>query len=204
MNTRVHRIVINAFLAIAVAPSASASDTDYVALQVEVRIAPAVPAGIVRESKSLAADVFRAIGVDVRWTSVDAAETPRGPAPALWRRIVILRSATADFPAAATDSHVLGIAPRSGAQPGHVAYVFYDAISSAARQSNIPQPAMLGYAIAHELGHQLLSGDGHASTGVMRLAWQWADLQQMKRRTLAFDDERAYRIRQFVSVAGEK
>ena len=49
------------------------------------------------------------------------------------------------------------------------------------------QDQLLGYVIAHELGH-LLIGAGHRPNGIMRASWGKNELDALNRRHLKFND----------------
>jgi hypothetical protein len=52
-----------------------------------------------------------------------------------------------------------------------VAYVFYDRVRDFDRRGRIDTWIVLGYVIAHELGHLLLPVNSHASDGIMQADW---------------------------------
>jgi hypothetical protein len=58
----------------------------------------------------------------------------------------------------------LGFAPTGS---GRV-YVFCERVSALARKNVRSMGLVLGHVLTHEVGHQLLPGQGHASTGIMR------------------------------------
>jgi hypothetical protein len=62
---------------------------------------------------------------------------------------------------------------------GSLATVFADRIVRLAARSRIDAATLVGYAIAHEIGHLLLGTDAHAPRGLMRAAWT---LPEMTRR----------------------
>jgi hypothetical protein len=72
---------------------------------------------------------------------------------------------------------VLGFAvvePSTGA--GALATVFMDRILAIAQRTAVPSGALLGRAIAHEVGHLLLGTNAHARSGLMREIWTDAEL----------------------------
>jgi hypothetical protein len=56
---------------------------------------------------------------------------------------------------------------------------------------------LLGYIIAHELGHLLL-GPGHAPSGIMRATWDMNDLEAIRQGRLKFSREECARIRKIL------
>jgi hypothetical protein len=63
--------------------------------------------------------------------------------------------------------------------------VYVDAVLKFAASHDATADDVLGYAIAHELGHLLL-GPRHAPTGLMSGMWRADDVQAMRRRALHF------------------
>jgi hypothetical protein len=73
---------------------------------------------------------------------------------------------------------------------GSQADVFY-AKFAAFRQSPAELSTLLGYAMAHELGHLLLGTNSHSPTGLMRADWRTKDLIDMSQGGLRFSEEQA-------------
>ena len=61
----------------------------------------------------------------------------------------------------------LGLAPGTDGDPGRLAYAFYDRIQTSAKHHQTNAATLLGYVMAHELGH-LLTVRSHSSEGIMR------------------------------------
>jgi hypothetical protein len=77
---------------------------------------------------------------------------------------------------------------------GYIAEVYYQAVQTLAATQSAELPQLLGYVIAHELGHLLL-GPGHSPTGVMREAWDRRDLQAIRQGGLSFSPAEGARMR---------
>jgi len=70
---------------------------------------------------------------------------------------------------------------------GFMVDTYCDAIHELAQLYSIASDdQVLGYTMAHELGH-LLIGPGHRSDGIMRAAWGRQELESLKRRHLTFN-----------------
>ena len=72
---------------------------------------------------------------------------------------------------------ILGFAvvePSTG--DGVMATIFLDRVQAVAQRAGVPPAALLGRAIAHEVGHLLLATNAHSSTGLMREVWTDAEL----------------------------
>ena len=90
---------------------------------------------------------------------------------------------------------VLGGAPRSNRTEQISVSLYYDSITKVARNHSALWQAsqILGYSIAHELGHLLLGAE-HAPSGVMRANWDASDLLLMSRHAIKFTAEERERI----------
>ena len=154
------------------------------ALVVDLRLQADVPPRTVAVAEEVAAALFRDIGVTIAWTTADSSDEYDPHLP--WRRIVVVDSPTAAYPAALAANRVLGVSPRAFDEPGRVGIVFYERVLRTSQQARISSSSLLGYTIAHETAHLLLPA-GHAETGVMRGSWSGADLHRIATRVLAFD-----------------
>jgi hypothetical protein len=176
-------LALAAFIVATACPwEALASDASLKDVTVQVVPLPGIDPGTLTEATAIVERIYGAFGVRLHMSS-NAEPSADGRNP--WRRIVVKPSATRDFPSAFGTSRVMGISPRNGDAPGRIAYVFYDAVSRTAKGHDLPVFALLGYAMAHELGHLLLPTDVHGQAGVMRGNWDSNDMRMMRLGTLA-------------------
>jgi hypothetical protein len=89
---------------------------------------------------------------------------------------------------------VFGISYLSSEGIGTQADVFYLKVATF-RQSPAELSTLLGYAMAHELGHLLLGSNSHSPTGLMRADWRTKELIGMAQGGLVFSDEQAQRMK---------
>jgi hypothetical protein len=86
------------------------------------------------------------------------------------------------------------------AEGGSYASVFVPAVRSQAARLALPFGLLLGYAVAHEVGHCLL-GPGHSYTGLMRSVWNRNDAGEMSRLSLHLTKQEARKVVARVSLA---
>ena len=73
------------------------------------------------------------------------------------------------------------------AQTGINAMIFYDRIERLKQSDEIDTSAVLGLALAHEIGHVLLQSVAHSQAGIMKSPWTKADIQHAAARLSEFD-----------------
>ena len=120
---------------------------------------------------------YRAVGIDVVWTSsqsdVDgtSALTTSG---VIRVRVVLVPHARAEAKCREErlSNDVIGVAI-SGASDarGRIAYIFYHRIERLALAQGAPVARGLGHVMAHEIGHLLLGVNSHSSDGLMQPDW---------------------------------
>jgi hypothetical protein len=179
---------------------ALASDGPMKDVTVQIVTLPGIDPGTLSDATAIVGRIYDAFGVRLHM-SASAEPSADGRTP--WRRIVVKPSATKDFPSAFGTSRVMGISPRNGAAPGRIAYVFYDAVSQTAKRHDLPVFALLGYAMAHELGHLLLPAEAHGQAGVMRGNWDSNDMKMMRLGTLAMADRETALVRHYLDSLQE-
>ena len=149
---------------------------------------------VLHPAKEEAAWLLKSICVDVTWvpcpvlsrSNLTPCEAPVGAI-----ELHILSSpATNDF-----SEDTLGIAmPHFGS--GDHAGVFLSRVRQKAAQNVgiIDVPELLGYVMAHEIGHLLLHSNVHSSEGLMRAQFRRADLKKAAQRQLKFTPEQGEAI----------
>jgi hypothetical protein len=163
-----------------------------------------VPGPIVAEAGSEVRRIFKDAGVEVIWDSKPSirAGEPELPRSTNIRKgaaqviISIIQKPNDDFPLLVSrSSYIMGFTPTG---EGILSYVFYDRIEDfLSRNSNFyrkqPSPAarVLGYVVAHELGHLLIRGTAHSKGGIMKGVPGWNDIVRPGR----FTHEQAKNIR---------
>jgi hypothetical protein len=153
---RTSAIVLLVTASLGAASSADAAEVPAV-LHVAVAICDAqqAPPAIVASAQRIAGDVYGAIGVALEWTDAGCAAGDHS----LTVNVITSNASAVDV----TDL-TLGFA-----EPGtSVATVLYDRVARFARRYRVKRDVLLGYVIAHEIGHLLLPPNSHSWQGVMR------------------------------------
>jgi|HubBroStandDraft_1064217.scaffolds.fasta_scaffold46942_3 hypothetical protein len=105
-----------------------------------------------------------------------------------------LRDGRPFIPPAPLALDALGEAFLSEDNVGYIAEVYYQAVETLAATQSAELPQLLGYVIAHELGHLLL-GPGHTPKGVMRAAWDRRVLLEIRQGGFKFSSAEGARMR---------
>ena len=122
-----------------------------------------VPASILAEAEREATRVYQAAGVSLAWVPIGDASQKA------WTRrlqvIILSREMSAQ------KIELDNVGPRIVGQASYSAgraYIFYDRAVEQAHRYAPSVATMIGWVIAHEVGHLLLPGSGHSDVGIMR------------------------------------
>jgi hypothetical protein len=157
----------------------------------------AVESGVLKQAEKTAARVLATGGVQVRW--LDCQEKSEQPKQCEYEpdpSVLVLHVLPAGVTRRAVPSGSLGFAvPSKPGEFGAFAGVFYDRVKRLSSHG-FSEPVILGYAIAHELGHLLLGFEAHSEDGIMKAEWHGKELKRAENATLVFDPGQRSRIRQ--------
>jgi hypothetical protein len=138
--------------------------------------------------------IYAEAGVEIVWHEGST------PVPAGDLRVLVILTVTSPFRQSAAD-RVLGAAARGEGGLGRVVYALWNRIEAlAARRPHTPS-TLLGYVIAHEVGHLVLPRAGHSSAGMMRAQWDPRDLHDAERGVLRFTRQEAIDMRRRIADA---
>ena len=168
------RVAVFAFGFSIAAASVSASDlggTQH--LGVAVCDLAQVPNLLMRAAQQVADEVYRDVGIELNWADNECQSSDG---------LFGVNITTRDVAGIVVSDQTIGFA-ESGTRH---ATVLYDRVKKFAQRYHIKCDVMLGYAIAHELGHLLLPPKSHSVRGVMR---ETIDLQSASERQLRFTPE---------------
>ncbi len=163
------------FLVVAPATGASASVIDVPVTPLVVRLygGPALPPSESQSALEEAQTILAHAGFAPEWIACPpAAAAPRRCTVPLDRNELAVRLATAP-----PQSHSLRPVPLgyslvdAATQSGALATVYLDRVKWLAAAAATSVAALLGRAIAHELGHLLLGTPQHGRFGLMRAVW---------------------------------
>ena len=169
---------------------ASAAETLWTEVTVRVYDATGAGAGARRASLDIASSIVSAASVELIWRHC-IEPTPKGrPAPAdpvntshcerpLAPGELALRLVRTGAVNEQSRELPLGdalINTRAGG--GVLATIYLDRVEWMAQQTGIDPRALLGRAIAHELGHLLMATSAHAANGLMRPIWLQSEIRR--------------------------
>ena len=164
----------------------SAGSNDTVVAQsftfsVHLRDDARVDASTLDAARVVVARIYQQAGVDVTWADDGAPLT------------VILRP-RASTETARRAKDAMGYTPGGGDERGRIAFVMINRVNEIADGHSAPRPVVLALAIAHELGHLLLSKE-HSATGIMKAYFNQADFRKARNGQLIFTGEQGERLR---------
>ncbi len=150
----------------------------------------AVPTMVLRKAQHLAGRLFAGAGVQLQWRQ------GRAPAGANSCRTVLDVRLETDVPGDFRPGALAFANPEKG---GAVIRVFYRRVAAIYR----PDLAhiVLGYVLAHEIGHVLEGTSRHSGEGILKAQWTPADYKAMATIAFQFAPEDVSRIRRYVSAA---
>ena len=134
-----------------------------------------VPAQILGAAQGRLGRIYENAGFEIVWDDDDGS---RGGC------IVLKLEAQAVIAPSSAD--VMGLALRRGRT--RTAHIFFLRVADSAQKHHMTLATLLGYVMAHEIGHLLLPADSHSSKGLMRGDWSVAQMQDARIGKLAFTE----------------
>jgi hypothetical protein len=148
---------------------------------------------IIAKAKAETELVFRSAGVTIVWRVCDTFPTPAELEREPWF-VVRLRNGKPPLTVGPASLDVMGKAFVEAHGGGYMADAYFQAVQATSAQHRGDSGVLLGFVMAHELGHLLL-GAGHTPDGVMQAAWSQKQMDALRQRWLRFTQEGAARIR---------
>ena len=182
--------------------SASESPAGELPITVQIQDHSHVPPALLSSAAAVVTRMYEGIGVRIKWTGVvrwngDHArfdhreETSHAALGQL--TIIILNSKMAAR--GHVKEEVLGFAAVADEGMGRIAYAIYDRVRSIALELPINEAELLGFVMAHEIGHLMLPRGSHSSAGLMKSDWDIHDLEEVDLLKLQFSEQQAAQIR---------
>jgi hypothetical protein len=162
-------------------------------MNVAVCNADGVREPVIAKAKAETELVFASAGVTIVWRACDGFPTPAEQAREPWF-VVRVRTGKPPRTVGPASLDVMGKAFVEEHSGGTLADVYLQAIQAMSQQHAGDSGVLLGFVMAHELGHLLL-GPEHSQDGVMQAAWGQKQMDALSRRWLRFSKEGAARIR---------
>ena len=180
----------------ATAPDPAPTYTLTVALFNEAHVPPTVLAGA-QETTSY---IFTKSGIDIRWMLCGREDE------SLEERSACSQPEFPDH----LDMHIVNSCPHLPGSVFGISYLSPEGIGTQAdvfyvkvvgfRQSPAELSTLLGYAMAHEVGHLLLGSNSHSPTGLMRADWRTKELICMAQGGLGFVEEQTHTMKAKLST----
>lgn len=151
-----------------------------------------VPEKTVAGAESVVEAIFNALRIDVAWNGCE--ESGSG--------LNIILRLRRDGPAGserADSLDVMGMAFTAAGVAGSRADAYFGAIEGFARRHQADPAEVLGYVVAHELGHLLL-GPGHSAGSIMSASWNDKTLEAARQRWLTFNQSQRAAIHRELQV----
>ena len=142
-------------------------------------------------AEAAAAALFRPLDIEVAWAKCEVGLEGDEATQQHWYT-VRLRDGRPFITPSTLDT--LGEAFLSIDNAGYIVDVYYEAVQTVAISKEVDLTRLLGYVIAHELGHLLL-GPAHGPYGVMRAVWNVYDLEAIRQGHLKFSAAQGARMR---------
>jgi hypothetical protein len=176
---------------------AARESTPQVAPQLTVRVydMTKVPAADQTVALRAAAGVLAAAGIQTAWVVCSSDTAAAGCEMPLAGTEISVRLAR--LPAEPNEHGMLQLGyslVNTQAGAGTLATMFVDRVEWLANQAGADAATVLGFAIAHEIGHLLLGTNAHAASGLMRAVWSRHQLQHARTRDWLFLPAEASRM----------
>jgi hypothetical protein len=172
--------------------------------QIQVRLynAAVVPAADEAVALRAAATILAAAGIGTIWRSCGdpasgptsvVCDTPLDPSEFSVRLVKL-----AGTPSAHGELQLGYSLVDTTVGAGKLATIYADRVAWLSRQAEADTPTLVGFAIAHEIGHLLLGTNAHSGGGLMRAVWSRAELRRNDAADWLFGRSEAARMRSSV------
>ena len=157
-----------------------------------------VDAATLAEAQARASFLFSQAGIEIDWLACRPADPSdfspsASPCSALvWPAHLSVRIRPR---ALSASPETFGQAFVDAAGQGIYSNVYYQNLALSSNHPQLSDADMLGFVIAHELGHLLLGSNSHSPSGLMRARWDASALQAVSHHTLFFTPAQSATLR---------
>jgi hypothetical protein len=174
--------------ALAWSASASPPRPNWCPVSVSLSSQVQLPPALVRDGEGAASTIFARIRVPVVWS--DPGQQASNALAACGGESATRNLAVEIVPHAPNGfSHIALAMAMPYANSGIRIVIFFDRVNPLLRGHDAPQATVLGYVLAHEIGHVLQGVAHHSELGIMRARWLDNDFKQMGTGVLTFTSE---------------
>jgi hypothetical protein len=146
-------------------------------------------------AERIAAEIFQSAGLGTAWVFcvppgqtilMDPPACADTPSPSTLLIRVVRRP-----PAQEAAGALAGASVDTAAVRGTLATLYLEPLTAFARRAKVDRGTLVGWTMAHELGHLLLGTAAHSREGLMRAQWSTAMLRHPARAAWQFSPEEA-------------
>ena len=173
----------------------SNSETSVVRLTVSVFNDAGASPSVMSQARNRATLILRRAGISLVWLDCG---TPANPPPAsacsdlsFPQHLSVRLVSTAGRPSEDTYGRTF----QNAEGEGNYALVYFNVLATSSVTESVHSGDLLGFVIAHELGHLLLGRDSHSATGLMAPVWQAGEVRMASQGILFFTSDQQERIR---------
>ena len=163
-------------------PTTTSTQSGGLSLRIELRNDAKFPRNAIEAAQALVNGIYAHTGVHMIWTNRDPQLT-----------VVLKRRVSDEITLQAQDA--MGFTPGTDDARGRLAFVLINRVNEVAAGYGASPSIVLGTAIAHELGHLLISKE-HTTVGIMQPYLNQSDFRNAWEGRLLFTSEQAEAIRQ--------
>jgi hypothetical protein len=190
--------------------AAAASSETSPAITIHVRNYAGVAPQTLTEAEKVATEIYRKAGVETRWADIPLTAENGQLNSARHQTFTLADIQLSIFPDDISDlsglsNNVMGLAPGTGPDRGiiyvldsKVRTIFWSTLCAYSRgdmDRHVSMGQVLGYVIAHEVGHLLQNQQVHSPHGIMRGEWSLLDFRDMASGMLLFTPQQAEFLR---------
>ena len=166
-----------------------------------------VSSDTLRMAQDAAAVVLKDVGIDVRWHDCGQKTVPSigvsnrcGQPLAPNELMLSIQDKGAGSGARNLSMGFTVVSRRPQEYQPVLSTVFADVVAMIAHDAGVDARRLLGYAVAHEIGHLLLNSPEHTQTGLMRALWSKLELRAGRGADWVFSSEEAETMRHAIAA----